>query len=154
MSSRTGAVLQLPRGLVLHVESDAVVLARAARILGDEIPPAVEVRLPYEGRLGVWDLRVVASHSEPCVLRLPVSAVVRRRRPGDWMTRRAGRRKLQDVFVDLKVPRRLRDGVPVIAREQEVLWTPFVSARAAEKAFHTQSTRSRNQIRILDFLSV
>jgi hypothetical protein len=36
-----------------------------------------------------------------------------------------GHRKLQDVLVDRKVPRRERDAMPVIAAGSEVLWTPL-----------------------------
>ena len=48
--------------------------------------------------------------------------VVRTRRPGD---RLAGRRKkLQDVFVDAKVPRSARDDWPVVASGEEVVAVP------------------------------
>jgi tRNA(Ile)-lysidine synthetase-like protein len=50
--------------------------------------------------------------------------VVRGRRPGD---RLAGRRKkLQDVFVDAKVPRAERDAWPVVARGAEVVAVPGI----------------------------
>jgi tRNA(Ile)-lysidine synthase len=49
---------------------------------------------------------------------------VRARRPGD---RLAGRRKkLQDVFVDAKVPRAERDDWPVVARGEEVVAVPGI----------------------------
>ncbi len=49
---------------------------------------------------------------------------VRTRRPGD---RLAGRRKkLQDVFVDAKVPRAERDDWPVVVREDEVVAVPGI----------------------------
>jgi tRNA(Ile)-lysidine synthetase-like protein len=46
---------------------------------------------------------------------------VRARRPGD---RVAGRGKLQDVFVDAKVPARLRDTWPVVTLDEEAIWVP------------------------------
>ena len=49
---------------------------------------------------------------------------VRGRRPGD---RLAGRgKKLQDVFVDAKVPRAARDGWPVVVRDDEVVAVPGI----------------------------
>ncbi len=49
---------------------------------------------------------------------------VRARRPGD---RLAGRRKkLQDVFVDAKVPRRERESWPVVVRGDEVVCVPGI----------------------------
>jgi tRNA(Ile)-lysidine synthetase-like protein len=50
--------------------------------------------------------------------------VVRARRPGD---RLAGRtKKLQDVFVDAKVPRAERDAWPVVVRDDEVVAVPGI----------------------------
>jgi tRNA(Ile)-lysidine synthase len=58
--------------------------------------------------------------------------VARRRRPGDRM-RPAGARgskRLQDLFVDAKVPRGLRNRWPIIATDQDIVWVTGV--RAAE----------------------
>jgi tRNA(Ile)-lysidine synthase len=43
-----------------------------------------------------------------------------------------GRKKLQDLFVDLKVPRRERNAIPVICVEDEPVWV--VGVRADERA--------------------
>ena len=52
------------------------------------------------------------------------SLEVRTRRPGD---RLAGRRKkLQDVFVDAKVPRSERDSWPLVVRDEEVVAVPGI----------------------------
>lgn len=51
--------------------------------------------------------------------------VVRARRPGD---RVSGRGKLQDVFVNAKVPARLRDTWPLVTLDGTVLWVPGVTA--------------------------
>ena len=50
-------------------------------------------------------------------MRLPAGAVVRGRRPGDRLQPAGmrGHKKLQDYYVDRKVPRRERDAAPVIA---------------------------------------
>jgi tRNA(Ile)-lysidine synthase len=53
--------------------------------------------------------------------------VVRNRRPGDRYQPigAPGRRKLQDVFVDRKIPRNERDRVPIVTdREGRILWVP------------------------------
>lgn len=57
---------------------------------------------------------------------LPGPLTVRTRRPGDrlYPVGMAGSKKLQDILVDAKVPRRLRDRLPVIAAGEEVLWLP------------------------------
>ncbi len=64
-------------------------------------------------RWGPWTIEASAPHLE-----------VRRRRPGD---RLAGRRKkLQDVFVDAKVPRAERDSWPVVVSGKEVVAVPGI----------------------------
>jgi tRNA(Ile)-lysidine synthetase-like protein len=60
---------------------------------------------------------------------------VRARRPGD---RLAGRRKkLQDVFVDAKVPRAERDGWPVVVRDEEVVAVPGIVEDAEVRVTRT-----------------
>lgn len=49
---------------------------------------------------------------------------LRTRRPGDWMAIRGGRKKLQNFFVDEKVPRENRDRIPLVAIGSEVLLVP------------------------------
>ncbi|WP_067933514.1 tRNA lysidine(34) synthetase TilS [Alicyclobacillus kakegawensis] len=60
--------------------------------------------------------------------RLPPLArvTVRTARAGDRarLLGRSGSRKLQDVFVDSKVPRRLRGVWPVVCVEDEIVWVP------------------------------
>jgi tRNA(Ile)-lysidine synthase len=54
-----------------------------------------------------------------------VGLVVRTRRPGDHLAGR--RKKLQDLFVDAKVPRSARDTWPVVASGDEVVAVPGVA---------------------------
>jgi len=52
------------------------------------------------------------------------SLEVRARRPGDHLSGR--RKKLQDVFVDAKVPREERDSWPLVVRDDEVVAVPGI----------------------------
>jgi tRNA(Ile)-lysidine synthase len=56
--------------------------------------------------------------------RLPGPLAVRFRRPGDriWPTGMEGSKKLQDILVDAKVPRSVRDRVPLLVAGDEVIW--------------------------------
>jgi tRNA(Ile)-lysidine synthase len=142
--ARTGSAFDLPRGLVVTVDADAIVVSRGAPPIA-AIPAWFEAPLPFAGRVGAWELRVVAGGEGSATLVAPAHAVVRRRRPGDWMRLRGGRKKLQDLFVDLKAPRRERDTVPVIAAGAEVLWTPFAVAVGDPEAcdrWHVVAIRS------------
>jgi tRNA(Ile)-lysidine synthase len=83
-----------------------------------------ELRLEGQVRFGPW--RIESSRA---------GLVVRTRRPGD---RLAGRRKkIQDLFVDAKVPREARDGWPVVVSGDDVVSVPGVaSAPGWENAVH------------------
>ncbi len=73
-----------------------------------------ELRLEGTVRFGPWRLE----SSRP-------GLVVRGRRPGD---RLAGRRKkVQDLFVDAKVPRRERDGWPLVVSGEDVVSVPGIA---------------------------
>jgi tRNA(Ile)-lysidine synthetase-like protein len=74
-----------------------------------------EVRLEGRVRFGPW--RIESSRS---------GLVVRTRRSGD---RLAGRRKkIQDLFVDAKVPREARDSWPLVVSGDEVVTIPGVAS--------------------------
>lgn len=56
--------------------------------------------------------------------KLPAGLIVRSRRPGDVIhpLHGPGRKKLKDYFIDLKLPRQLRDEVPLVTQGSRVLW--------------------------------
>ena len=61
--------------------------------------------------------------------------IVRQRRPGDWLRPLGapGRRKVQDVLVDRKVPRAERDNVPIVTDELgRIVW---VAGQVISEAF-------------------
>jgi tRNA(Ile)-lysidine synthase len=131
MEARTGAVFELPRGIVVTVDAHDL-LFTIGPPQAPAIPLAFEAPLPFTGIIGAWRLDVAPEDpASPATIRAPDDAVIRGRRAGDRMRLAAGSRKLQDILVDLKIPRRDRDGLPVIACGSNILWTPF---RAADPA--------------------
>ncbi|HYM27203.1 MAG TPA: tRNA lysidine(34) synthetase TilS, partial [Steroidobacteraceae bacterium] len=142
----TGSRFDLPRGLVVTVDPDAVVVsAGAPRAV--VVDPSLALPLPFEGVAGGWSLRVTtAAGVRGEALRLPAGAVVRGRRPGDRLQPAGmrGHKKLQDYYTDRKVPRRERDTAPVIALGADVLWTPFGAAADAGTgaAYHVWCERA------------
>jgi tRNA(Ile)-lysidine synthase len=65
--------------------------------------------------------------------------VVRTRRPGDFVQPigMAGRKSLQDLFVDAKIPREQRERMPVVALGRsagEILWVPGKGGRRSSHA--------------------
>jgi tRNA(Ile)-lysidine synthase len=73
-----------------------------------------EVRLEGRVRFGPW--RIESERPD---------LVVRTRRPGDRLAGRS--RKIQDVFVDAKVPRAARDTWPVVVSGDEVVAVPGIA---------------------------
>lgn len=150
----TGSVFELPRGLRLTVDADDVVLSRGAIALAP-VPDGAMRELPFAGVLGGWRIDVAraddtAGGSSAVVL--PVGAIVRGRRPGDRIQPRGmqGHKKLQDYYVDEKIPRRERDAAPVIACGAEVLWTPFGMAERAPMGapFLVEATRASEAVAV------
>jgi tRNA(Ile)-lysidine synthase len=107
-------------GEVRVAEADCVVTARLAGGSGVEAARAAA---------GNRDVAVVAAD-------FGVDAFsIRSRRPGDRFSPfgLGGRKKLQDFFVDRKVPRAARDGVPlVVDREDRIVW---VAGHEIDRAF-------------------
>ncbi len=63
-----------------------------------------------------------------------VEIQLRTRREGDYMSIKGGRKKIQDLFVDMKVPKEYRDSVLVAAIGNEILWLPLQSDKGVKKA--------------------
>ncbi len=147
-----GTELDLPRGVHLRVEYGEMVLAlneAQAEGLPAEGAPLV---VPGLTNMGTWTLEATLRDGAPTSppqaweAALDADALVgglrvRRRRPGDRYRPLglAGERKLQDVLVDLKVPRRRRDSIPVVEDEAGIVWA--AGYRIAERARLTPSTR-------------
>jgi len=110
--------------------------------LGRPVPLA-PVLLPVPGQIEVVSLNIrvntwlrTPSEPPPAVSadelgravfdgdRLPGAPTIRTRRPGDWLAPvgMTGTQKLQDLFVNCKVPRHQRDAVPVLVAGQDILW--------------------------------
>lgn len=63
-----------------------------------------------------WD-KIKREYENPQIM-------LRFRQPGDYIRTKAGRKKIQDLFVDDKVPREKREGIPMAAIGREILWIP------------------------------
>lgn len=90
-----------------------------------------EFRLPASKDEAFVD---AASLSEPLEVRGP--------RPGDrvWPLGAPGRRKLQDVFVDLRVPARRRGQVPLVVSGERIIWVAgLLSSEQGKIDFNTKA---------------
>jgi tRNA(Ile)-lysidine synthetase-like protein len=153
--ARTGATFELPRGLCVTVDPDVIIISIGA-MPSSSIPPSVEHQLPWTGDIGAWHVDVEPnprrSSSERLrdrggfALGLPANAVIRGGRHGDVVRTAAGHKKLSDYLIDRKVPRRERQGAPVIATAGRVHWTPHARdllSESGEPFIVTAISRSR-----------
>jgi tRNA(Ile)-lysidine synthase len=93
-----------------------------------------------------WRFKVSTQPAPQGALVLPLPAqtrwplTVRTRRPGDRVHGPRGSRKLQDVFVDLRLPAERRDLQPVVTdAEGQVIWVPGLWAPVVQKVSAEQS---------------
>ncbi len=99
--------------------------------------PAVSMEVPVPGVIDIaeWGIQVCAEKGTgfrkatavECWLNAAADAlVVRSWQPGDRMNPggMTGSVKLQDVFVDRKVPQAQRDRVPIFVCGDEIVWVP------------------------------
>jgi tRNA(Ile)-lysidine synthase len=78
--------------------------------------------------------------------RVAMPLTVSRRNPGDRMRPlgMAQPKRLQDLLVDARVPRRLRDNLPVISDREEIVWIPCVTVAEAKRV----TPRTRHQMHL------
>jgi tRNA(Ile)-lysidine synthase len=81
--------------------------------------------------------------------RVVMPLTVSRRRPGDRMRPlgMAEAKRVQDLLVDAPVPRRLRDSLPIIRDQEEIVWIPSVSVAEAKRV--TPQTRHQMHLEIV-----
>jgi tRNA(Ile)-lysidine synthase len=127
LGGRTGAGLDLPAGR-LWLERDRVMLATVPGPAADEreLPGLAASRCP--GCPAGVDAGVHLPLDAD-----PSQARVARRRPGLRLRPaagpgRGGTRKLQDLLVDARVPRRVRDELPLVFLGDRLAWVPGVAA--------------------------
>ena len=161
--ARTGdGSVNLPGGISAGRLRNRVIMESDDRQPRDDDPPwAAGIPLPVPGSVALGQGRrvraVVVSHNltgedaGPDRSRFTMSAdgpetalIVRRRQPGDWFCPigMAGRRKkLQDFFVDQKVPRRRRDQVPLVVAPGGIVW---VGGYRGDERFRSRSHTARS----------
>lgn len=173
LAGEPGHHLDLPRGLRFDMGYEEATLALSqAEGSGSPEPagpgsaPPAEARLAVPGltRWGEWQVEVATADlsgtvegaqtppANPWQAWLDADAVgedlwVRSRRPGDRFQPlgMAGEKKLQDFFVDARVPRAERDAVPLVCGNPGIVWV--VGYRIDERARVTEATRRTLRLR-------
>ncbi|MFY9487353.1 MAG: tRNA lysidine(34) synthetase TilS [Solirubrobacterales bacterium] len=131
VEARGARIVQID-GAELTVEHGLVSLA------GETAPPPPVATLAIPGELEFGDWLIAASAAaahepstaaEQASLDAPTVAAglsVRARNPGDRIRPAGlgGSKSLQDLFVDQKVPRALRDSYPIVCSGERIAWIP------------------------------
>lgn len=152
----SGLTLDLPAGLQLRADGGQLTLCRRGETLADAYPPLVgEYRLPWPAadtetttEIPGWRVtqRILAAgeiapwpggNSLSACLNLAAlgrRGWLRSRRPGDRFQPlgMVGFKKLQDFFIDSRIPRHHRDGIPLLLTERGIAWV--IGQRIAEWA--------------------
>ena len=127
-STNPSAELDLPGGCKVRRRYDRLIFSGASEGVGADRRGEVSVFIasspdkipaPEKGQIiAVFDLEALKKKYPD-----PLSALeIRNRRPGDFIDIGSGRKKIQDMLVDMKVPREYRDQVRMAAIGSEVLW--------------------------------
>lgn len=135
-----GAGLNLPGGLRVQRDHARIVMEYGERSSGgsslSELAPDMPLPVPGEIRIGHGGRRLLATggvHGSPDGrtafvvdgARLGGLLSVRSWRRGDWFCpfgMRGRRKKLQDFFVDRKVDRKMRGGIPLVVSPSGIVW--------------------------------
>jgi tRNA(Ile)-lysidine synthase len=85
-------------------------------------------------------------HLDADLVRMPLS--IERRKPGARMRPlgMAGNKRLQDILVDARVPRHLRDFMPIVCDREEIVWIPSLTVADAKRV--TAKTRRQLHLEI------
>ena len=160
-TSRTGRVVHLPASLAMWTDQDRLIIGSLEnRGSADPIPDfKYPLNVPGTTRIPGWSITVESASPSIDPKTLEPNAVifgadkigdriiVRNRRPGDYIQPLGmkGRKKLKDLFIDLKIPRNLRPSTPLLVSEKGVLWV--FPHRISELAKVDETSRRRLLIR-------
>jgi tRNA(Ile)-lysidine synthase len=129
--------LELPEGIIAFTEYERVVFAKKQLF---EVTPVTPVKLAVPGitRVAALGIGIEARYRDARDLvfegdgdvahldadKIPGELEVRTRKPGDFFMPfgMMGEKKLQDFFVDAKVPKRARDKVPLVTLNGAIIW--------------------------------
>ncbi len=170
LEAGSGKAMSLPGDVHAETEHDALVLSFNRP--KDASWSATRVAIPGETQAGPWDILCTLHPRHPLSpLKLQSqdgrpeagpgpwracldldqagpSLILRPRHPGDRYrpTGMSAPKKLQDILIDARVPRQLRDLVPILEGEAGILWAG--GHRIAEEAKVSQTTRTALEVRL------
>lgn len=125
---RTGAALDLPRGLVFRVLPNSVGVFGAKAPRREPVPELVS--RPCAGCETVGAVHLDSDRVKPQDLRIGFRSPGLSMRPNPG----SGTRKLQDLLTDAKIPRHERDSLPLVFAGGRLVWVPGIAVEASLRA--------------------
>ena len=143
---QSGRSVLLPGGVVCVVEADRLRIGGTPPSRTAAAAGRVDLRVPGHTALPGWDIRAallgpgeagpeanpLRAHMDPSLASRPLWVAPWAEGDRFQPLGMSGTKKLQDFFVDAKVPRSQRGSVPIVHGEREILWV--VGYRLAEAA--------------------
>lgn len=133
---KSSASIDFPKGYAFSVSYEKVMCAKAVAIEPVHVPvQTIKANILYKDdyvakeNTAVFDMDKLAEVYD--FAGGPLSLIfARTREPGDFIALSVGHKAIQDLFVDMKVPKHLRDTVYMAAIGNEILWIPEGVCRA------------------------
>lgn len=147
LAGKTGKTLDFPAGFRMTIDYGQVRFYRQAEQQAERKKRKLSARVvekqagyPFGSAVFDWE-KICAEHGKEA------QVCLRSRGPGDYIRLKNGSKKLQDFFVDKKIPRGEREQVPVAAIGKEILWiladgsTSLAAHRYSEKYKLDEATK-------------
>lgn len=155
---RNGTRLELPQGIDVRKEYDEVTFMtrKTQEVQADaysyimEVPGRTyikEIQAWLNANIMTGKQEFIQPESEQMAVfdlaQIQGELSIRSRQPGDRITPigMEGSKKVKDILIDQKIPRGMRDGVPIIADREGILWLPGI--RRSNRALVTDDTKQQ-----------
>ena len=156
----SGHRIDLPHGICLERSYDTLRIWEKPAETEDFIIPGI----PWHGRIDRFALELDVSFVENVKFEgfsenqytktfdydtIKDTLVLRSRRPGDYLTIAGGRKTLKAYMIDAKIPRYMRDQVPLLADGDHILWV--IGHRMSDGCKLSEHTKHAVQVSVNDF---
>ncbi|MBQ3220054.1 MAG: tRNA lysidine(34) synthetase TilS [Clostridia bacterium] len=138
----TGSMINLPKGVVAIKEYDKVVVYKKQEISAESIPFFIGTKMFLNKKITIEEFSSmgidVKSGLFGDVNKIPQNAIIRTKKDGDVFTKFGGGTKsLGDYMTDKKIPLRVRNEIPLLAVENDILVIFGVAVSDKVKADNT-----------------
>lgn len=157
LNAKTGTHRYLKNSLKISRSYDTLVISREpGEVVPVSKPESALLRVGGSLNFGdfVLDLSTASSGNGEAMKLTPMDVYVRSWQPGDriYQAQINGSRKLQDIFVDAKIPREQRSYWPVVVtRSNEVICVPTLAQDGrftsdSDQAYHLSAVRTERKV--------